>query len=356
MRGPQDAINQHRSKAMHIMNTRQLKLKEGAVDDVELTRREAARPDGVLVYRGDKNDLDVLQPEQEFIQQTNYYQDAKQEIDGFGPNQQLIEKFGQNVSGRAANALQQAGIAELGPFLKNFRIWKLERYRAAWLAALLTPLARFAFVGPTPLFLCDANVRAVGKGLLLDCISRIVTGEPFTIATFTSDDDELRKRVTSLALGGDRLVLFDNLSGNFGNAVLDAALTGTAWKDRVLGANRMAEAPLYMTWYATGNNVGIAADTARRCCHIRLESAHERPEERTDFDHPNLLAWIGQNRLRLLTAALTILRGYCAAGRPDLHLPAWGSYEGWSALGALGRRVDRHARPRRDAVALAGAR
>ena len=31
--------------------------------------------------------------------------------------------------------LQQAGIAELGPFLKNFRMWKLERYRKCWVAA-----------------------------------------------------------------------------------------------------------------------------------------------------------------------------------------------------------------------------
>src|SRR5207253_2424876 len=27
-----------------------------------------------------------------------------------------------------------------------------------------------------------------------------------------------------------------------------------------------------------------------------------------------------------------ILRGYCAAGRPAQDLPAWGSFEGWSAL------------------------
>jgi hypothetical protein len=196
----------------------------------------------------------------------------------------------------------------------------------------LTPLARFAFAGPTPLFLVDANVRAAGKGLLLDCISRIVTGERFTIAAYTDDEDELRKRITSLALAGDRLVLFDNLEGKFGNAVLDAALTGTAWKDRLLGVNRMAEAPLYMSWYATGNNVAIAADTARRVCHVRLESPEERPEERRDFRHPDLLAWVGAHRGRLLGAALTVLRGYCVAGRPDMGLPAWGSFEGWSAL------------------------
>ena len=135
LKGPQDAINQHRSKAIHIMNTRQLILKDGSVDDVEVTRREAARPDGVIVYRGDRKDLELVSPDQEFLQQTNYYQDAKAEIDTYGPNQQLIQQFGQNVSGRAANMLQQAGLAELGPFLKNFRMWKLDRYRACWMAA-----------------------------------------------------------------------------------------------------------------------------------------------------------------------------------------------------------------------------
>ncbi|HJT79288.1 MAG TPA: bifunctional DNA primase/polymerase, partial [Gemmataceae bacterium] len=207
-----------------------------------------------------------------------------------------------------------------------------EAHRAAWLAALLTPLARFAFVGPAPLFLVDANVRGAGKGLLLDIISLAVYGESFTIATYTQDEDELRKRITSLVLAGDQLVLFDNLEGRFGNATLDAALTGTSWKDRVLGVNRMAEAPLFMTWYATGNNVSVMADTARRVCHIRLESPEERPEERQDLRHPDLRSWVRENRGRLLAAALTILRGYCAAGRPDMRLPAWGSFEGWSAL------------------------
>jgi hypothetical protein len=152
-----------------------------------------------------------------------------------------------------------------------------DEHRSAWLAALLTPLGRFAFAGPAPLFLVDSNVRGAGKGLLLHCISWIVTGEQFTIATYTSDEDELRKRITSLALAGDDLVLFDNLDGDFGNAVLDAALTASIWKDRILGTNRIAFAPLYVTWYATGNNVAVAADTARRICHIRLDSPEEHP-------------------------------------------------------------------------------
>jgi putative DNA primase/helicase len=43
------------------------------------------------------------------------------------------------------------------------------------------------------------------------------------------------------------------------------------------------------------------------------------------------------SRAQLVAAGLTVLRGYSAAGRPDMRLPPWGSFEGWSKLvrGAL---------------------
>src|SRR5690606_32223409 len=58
----------------------------------------------------------------------------------------------------------------------------------------------------------------------------------------------------------------------------------------------------------------------------------ENPEQRVDFKHKNLLAWVAKNRSELLSAALTILAAYCRAGRPDQHLKPWGSFEGWSDL------------------------
>jgi hypothetical protein len=205
-------------------------------------------------------------------------------------------------------------------------------HKAAWLAALLTPLARFAFTGPAPLFLADSNVRGSGKGLILDCISRIVTGVGFAVATYTNDEDELRKRITALVQAGDRLALFDNLEGKFGNATLDAALTATAWKDRLLGGNRTITAPVYVTWFGTGNNVAVGADTARRVCPIRLETPLERPEERHDFKYPDLLGWVDAHRGDLLAAALTVLRAYFAAGCPDQKLTPWGTFGGWSRV------------------------
>jgi hypothetical protein len=205
-------------------------------------------------------------------------------------------------------------------------------HKASWLAGVLTPLARFAYDGPSPLILCDSNIRGAGKGLMLDVGSYIVTGSEFARASYTNNEEELRKRITSVAMKGDRMVLFDNLTGKFGNAVLDAALTSTSWEDRVLGGNQMFRGPLFCTWFATGNNVQVGADTTRRICHIRLESPLERPETRKDFTHPRLLAWVKKHRARLLAAALTILRAYSEAGRPDMNLSAWGSFEGWSGL------------------------
>jgi hypothetical protein len=292
-------------------------------------------------------DYPVLRPDGTILDRPGYDPDTGLLLEAAAPIP-TIPEFPSNAQVAAARDQLLEVVADF-PFERDV-------HRAAWLAALLTPLGRFAFVGPAPLFLVDANVRAAGKGLLLDTISHIVTGERFTIATYTDDENELRKRILALALGGDRLVLFDNLTGQFGNGVLDAALTGTTFKDRLLGFNRMDEAPLSMTWYGTGNNVAIAADTARRVCHMRLESAHERPEERHEFRHPDLLAWVGQNRAALLAAALTILRGYCAAGRPDQQLPAWGELRGVVVLGVLRGGLGRPARPRRDAVTAPDAR
>jgi hypothetical protein len=113
---------------------------------------------------------------------------------------------------------------------------------------------------------------------------------------------------------------------------LCAALTTDVWKERQLGVNDFIYVPLFATWYATGNNIVFRADMARRVCHVRLESPHERPEERSDFRHPNLRAWIAEHRSELLGAALFVLSKYIEAGRPDQKLKPFGDYFGWSDL------------------------
>jgi hypothetical protein len=211
--------------------------------------------------------------------------------------------------------------------------FKTDAHKAAWLAATITPLARYAIDGPTPLFFIDGNCRGVGKSLLADAMGVIATGRPMPRMIVPREDDEVRKRITSLALAGEQIVLCDNVSGNFGSPALDAALTARTWSDRVLGSSEMASnLPLNAVWFATGNNVSLQADTARRICAIRLESPEEHPEERTGFRHPDLLAYIQTERPRFVAAALTILAAYWNAGMPDMGVKPWGSYEAWSSI------------------------
>ena len=206
-----------------------------------------------------------------------------------------------------------------------------ENSRAAWLAALLTPLARFLIDGPCPIFLFDANTSGAGKTLLCDVIAIIVTGRTMTRTGYSHDPVEMDKQITATALAGDRIVLFDNLDngGRFGNSALDRATTGRTYRGRVLGKSEMtAELDLISVFYASGNNVALCGDVTRRIVPCRLESILERPETRSDFAIKDLLAHVTANRGDLVRAALTILRGYILAGKPDqaltpMDFPAW---------------------------------
>jgi hypothetical protein len=206
-------------------------------------------------------------------------------------------------------------------------------HQTAWLAAALTPLARFAISGPTPLFLLDATAPGSGKGLLADVIAVIATGRTMPRTAYPDSDEEMRKRITAVALAGDRLMLLDNVTSNLGGAALDAALTGTTWRDRILGRSEMtAELPLLTTWFATANNATLRGDLVRRTIPVRLEPKVEKPDEQTGFKYPRLLAHVVENRAALVAAGLTILRAYTAAGCPDQKLTPFGSFEGWSDL------------------------
>lgn len=51
LRDIQRDLNKRASKALHYLNTAQINVEEGSVDDIEELRNEAGRPDGVIVYK-----------------------------------------------------------------------------------------------------------------------------------------------------------------------------------------------------------------------------------------------------------------------------------------------------------------
>lgn len=136
LKGPQDEVNQRRSKALWTSNSRRVIADKGAVDDVEKARREWARPDGFI----EKNRGAEFTPDntsQDLENQFRFLGDAKDEIEQFANVSFANMSQGAltNLSGRAISLLQQPGMAELGPFILAHRGWKLRLYRAIWAMA-----------------------------------------------------------------------------------------------------------------------------------------------------------------------------------------------------------------------------
>ena len=128
-------INMRRSKALYTMLSRRIIAPVGSFDDVEVARREAARADGIVVYnpQGDAQpQFDDTARMAETEAQFKFLEDVKSDFESFGPNIAVTGQGLENSSGRAIHLLQQAGLADLGPFIQSYRGWKIRVYRKMW--------------------------------------------------------------------------------------------------------------------------------------------------------------------------------------------------------------------------------
>jgi hypothetical protein len=130
----QQQINYRESKTIQLMHTRQLMAPQGAFDDVEVARREAARPDGVIIYNQgiDKPEFGDASRQSDIAAQFKYLENVKTDFESFGPNIAVTGEGLENSSGRAIQLLQQSGLADLGPFIQSYRDWKIRVYRKMW--------------------------------------------------------------------------------------------------------------------------------------------------------------------------------------------------------------------------------
>lgn len=208
-------------------------------------------------------------------------------------------------------------------------------HRSVPIAVILTLIARPAILGSVPAFLFDASTRGSGKTLQTDAIAMIATGRGAPRMNYTSDEIELEKILGGYALNGSPFICLDNVPTMrpFGGGPLDRCITARDNVDlRILGKTRVLTLPWRAAVMATGNNMSLYGDTARRVLMARLEPTEENPERRTKFVHSDLLAWIRTQRPRLVSAALLILRAYFRAGCPNMGCDRWGSFEEWSRL------------------------
>ncbi|MGZ8219399.1 hypothetical protein [Methylomagnum sp.] len=200
---------------------------------------------------------------------------------------------------------------------------------AVALAAILTGLVR-RILPTAPGFAFDAPTPGSGKTLLADIVALIATGRRAPILNQALSDEETEKRIASFLLQGHTTLNLDNIERPLSGELLCSMLTAPTVTVRVLGESRSPAISTNLVFMTTGNNVAVRNDLSRRVLVCRLDPRTEKPDQR-QFD-VNLYDWIPKNRGRLISAALTILKAYEAAGRPDVELTPYGSFDEWSAL------------------------
>ncbi|HNA86843.1 MAG TPA: hypothetical protein PLB04_14800, partial [Nitrospira sp.] len=135
MKPMQDEANHRRSKALHLFTTKQLHFRRGTLEDVDKTRSELAKPDGMIEHDGDwGNEVGIVDHSMDVAGQLQLLEQAQASLENLGPNPGLIGKGGgvADQSGRAILAQRDSGMTELSPVFERNRDWKLRVYRKLW--------------------------------------------------------------------------------------------------------------------------------------------------------------------------------------------------------------------------------
>lgn len=202
--------------------------------------------------------------------------------------------------------------------------------RSVALAALLTPYIRPG-IPVSPLFAFDAAAQGSGKTTLAEVPSMVATGRPPTTVSFSADPAEMEKRLVGLFMAGDTHIVLDNVTCPAGGDFLAQSVSRREVAGRVLGSNTKWQGEPMACISITGNNLQIVGDMPRRTLRCRLDAQMEHPHLRRF--RRDLESHIQAHRPSLIEAAVTLLRAYHAAGRPDVgDISPFAGYEPWSRM------------------------
>lgn len=173
------------------------------------------------------------------------------------------------------------------------------------LAALLTAFVR-SIVAHAPMFAISAPTAGSGKSYLTDVTAVIATGRTAVTMGVGRKPEEFEKALGATLLEGRPIVSIDNVSIPLDSDLLCRVLTQPRVAIRILQFSKIVELSTSLTLFATGNNLAVVGDLARRTLFCHLDSGLENPETR-EFAS-DLIEEAERRRAELVSAALTILR------------------------------------------------
>ena len=129
----QDEINHRRSKALHLLSSRQTMSSEGAIENIPALKSELSKANGHIVVQGELSNFQILDTNDFTQGQFQLYLDAKAELDAVSLNAQLSgDRQGGDLSGKAIGKLQSAGSMEVNSLYTGLAGWEKRIYRQVW--------------------------------------------------------------------------------------------------------------------------------------------------------------------------------------------------------------------------------
>lgn len=185
-------------------------------------------------------------------------------------------------------------------------------------AALLTAMLVTRFiVSGKPIFPIDGNQPSLGKTYFAQVIGILFEETVPSAIRFTSDDEELEKKICATLRGHrPQILLIDNAKVRGGvveSAVLEANSTAPRISLRILGQSTNHEQPNDVLWLITMNSTRLGPDLTERSCPIRLHFDGDPTTRR--MTHQDLIEYVRRHRLELLGELAGMVLHWTQQGR-----------------------------------------
>ena len=167
--------------------------------------------------------------------------------------------------------------------------------RALALVVMLLPFVRRHIDGPTPLHLIEKTTPGTGASLLIDVLLSPALGANIAKTSAPASDVEWFYSMHALLRDLPQAVIIDN-ARELTSKELAKALTDTVLVGRIVRTSSTATIPIHCVWLATGNNVTLHQEIARRVVRCRLDAGMEQPWRDRQFRIPHLRQWLREHR------------------------------------------------------------
>ena len=218
----------------------------------------------------------------------------------------------------------------LGRLLEDF-CFKEDADVANAVAVFITGLLVTHFIiNGKPVILLDGNQPGLGKTLLVRVIGIVLDGIDPQVIHYTSNDEELGKRILATLRGNPQSqLLIDNAKTKtetkISSPVIEANSVAAEISLRILGKSENYVRPNDVIWYLTMNHTKADPDLVSRSLPVRQQ--YEGMPEKREFGGRDPLSYAREHRQEILGELAGMVLRWDQAGRPQGHqdhrLVAW---------------------------------